>query len=202
MSEPRSAVSPQPPTSGLGRAIPPGPIQNPQYITFKLSPEQYSRWSTLLACQRRSKEEALIAGMEALLGGQPPGRSGDAGYLVIIQHCPACRQATLPGNRGDLAAPRALLEAGQCDGIIQDQEARRRRAVPPRLRRRVLLRDGHRCQAQGCGHSTNLEMHHRRPVARGGQSSLDNLVTLCSRCQRRLHEQEEALRRLNRGPEG
>ena len=53
-----------------------------------------------------------------------------------------------------------------------------------RLRWTVLQRDNLRCVA--CGHGANdgraLEVDHKVPVSKGGLDTLDNLQTLCDRC--------------------
>lgn len=70
-------------------------------------------------------------------------------------------------------------------------ERRARRPQPPRSRRRLSLaertsildRDGWACVR--CGSTTDLELDHVIPFARGGACSATNLQTLCQRCNRR-----------------
>ena len=52
------------------------------------------------------------------------------------------------------------------------------------LRRRVLQRDGFRCQMNGCSKPA-AHVDHIVPVARYGASSLDNLRALCAACNLR-----------------
>ena len=53
--------------------------------------------------------------------------------------------------------------------------------VTNKLRFRVYARDGYRCRK--CGRKTNdLEVDHIYPIAKGGKTTLDNLQTLCHRC--------------------
>ena len=186
-----------------GRKTDPPPLgaeDGVQHVLFRLCPEQYSRWATLQNSLRLCKEEALIQGLEALLAKRRPQGNG-GGYLLILHQCATCNAASLKNKRGTFAAPRALLEAARCDGTMEDEgTARRRRVVSPRVRRQVLRRDAHQCSARGCRNTNNLEMHHRRPAGQGGPSTLDNLVTLCRACHRRLHEEEEELKAANRGP--
>lgn len=56
------------------------------------------------------------------------------------------------------------------------------RYIPRAVREAVLERDGHRCVL--CAASVWLEIDHIVPVSRGGQSTLDNLQTLCRSCNR------------------
>jgi hypothetical protein len=55
---------------------------------------------------------------------------------------------------------------------------RRRRAIPPRLRRYVLFRDGG-CVADGCDSRYRLQPHHIVAWSEGGRTDPDNLATLC-----------------------
>jgi hypothetical protein len=66
--------------------------------------------------------------------------------------------------------------------------SRRQRLVRGKLRRKVELRDDHRCQVPGCGRRANLDVHHLRHRARGGSSNLPNLTLLCRFHHHRLHE--------------
>jgi 5-methylcytosine-specific restriction endonuclease McrA len=53
------------------------------------------------------------------------------------------------------------------------------------LRRRVLERDGWRCQ--NCGSTKDLHMHHIEKRSKLGDDDLDNLITLCATCHQRQH---------------
>lgn len=59
-----------------------------------------------------------------------------------------------------------------------------REPIPAGLRFAVLRRDGFRCAYCGRGESDGVKLHidHLVPVARGGRSELDNLVTACQDC--------------------
>jgi 5-methylcytosine-specific restriction endonuclease McrA len=63
--------------------------------------------------------------------------------------------------------------------------AHKRKTISKRLRLLILERDGYRCQL--CGRTakeTKLEVDHKKPVAKGGTDSLNNLWTLCIDCNR------------------
>jgi 5-methylcytosine-specific restriction endonuclease McrA len=56
-----------------------------------------------------------------------------------------------------------------------------------RLLKRVMERDGWRCQK--CGSLKDLQVHHQTYRSRQGDDSLANLVTLCAYCHMEEHGQ-------------
>lgn len=62
------------------------------------------------------------------------------------------------------------------------------RTIPLSLRKKVLFRDGGRCQAPGCGRNRFVEIHHVLPVGAGGTHSLPNVLVLCGSCHALVHE--------------
>jgi 5-methylcytosine-specific restriction endonuclease McrA len=54
-----------------------------------------------------------------------------------------------------------------------------------KLRRRVLVRDGWRCQ--GCGSLRQLEVHHIMRRSQLGDDVDANLITLCASCHQQIH---------------
>jgi len=59
-----------------------------------------------------------------------------------------------------------------------------RTPIPRELRDAVLARDGHACRY--CGRrAAHLSIDHVYPVARGGETTLDNLVAACDQCNSR-----------------
>jgi hypothetical protein len=83
----------------------------------------------------------------------------------------------------------STIEAILCDGVIEVTGrtqngtplgiGRRSRAIPPRLRRFVLHRDGGVCTIEGCVSRYRLQAHHITPWSQGGSTNADNLTTLC-----------------------
>jgi len=63
---------------------------------------------------------------------------------------------------------------------------RRSRTVPPSISRALKLRDK-TCRFPGCCQSRHVDAHHIKHWAEGGETSLDNLVTLCRFHHRQLH---------------
>jgi hypothetical protein len=61
-------------------------------------------------------------------------------------------------------------------------------AVPWWLRRQVLQRDGGGCRWPGCRRTRGVHTHHIVWFSRGGRTVIENLVALCRRHHRAVHE--------------
>jgi len=75
---------------------------------------------------------------------------------------------------------------------------RRRRTIPPALRRALELRD-RGCRFPGCPVRHFTAGHHVRHWAEGGETKLDNLLLLCRHHHRLVHEGGWRVRWQNRG---
>lgn len=77
------------------------------------------------------------------------------------------------------------IEVPKLDNQI-DTKTRSSRDVNLRLRFRVLQRDNFRCKLCGASPATDssvvLHVDHIIPFSKGGETTLDNLQTLCSKC--------------------
>ena len=142
--------------------------------------------------------DALVA-MAKLALSAPAGASPPAAEIVIVD------RATISDDRED---GRCHLDAGPavppetarrlaCDAtVVALVEAadgtpldvgRKRRTPPAPLRRALRRRDG-ACRFPACGHRRFLHAHHIQHWARGGETKLTNLILLCSRHHRLVHE--------------
>ena len=104
-----------------------------------------------------------------------------APHVVRQLACDASRRTVLENERGE------VLNIG-----------RRSRTVPRRIAHALRIRDGG-CRFPGCGQSRWTDAHHIRHWADGGQTSLENLVTLCRYHHRSLHRGEYRIERGNDG---
>lgn len=52
------------------------------------------------------------------------------------------------------------------------------------LHRKILERDGWRCQA--CGRMQNLQVHHHQFRSQSGADEEQNLITMCAECHARV----------------
>ncbi|MFH2051778.1 MAG: HNH endonuclease [bacterium] len=127
----------------------------------------------------------------------PQGAPRGTSFQVHVLQCPECGRFSASTSRGDLALGPGDAGRLTCDSRSENPRTRRNMAtIPPRVRRRVLARDGHRCQGPGCTNTRFLEVHHVRPRARGGTNRPDNLITLCSACHRHLHDKGPGAREV------
>ncbi|QQR90367.1 MAG: DUF222 domain-containing protein [Myxococcales bacterium] len=83
---------------------------------------------------------------------------------------------------------------------------RKTRTIPPAISRALRLRD-QGCRFPGCTHTKFLHAHHIKHWAHGGETKLDNLILLCTKHHRAVHEDGFSLRKHQSGwsfyaPEG
>ena len=62
------------------------------------------------------------------------------------------------------------------------------KTISDAMRKKVLKRDGHKCQRPGCGRTYFLEVHHIEPESAGGATEEKNLCTACAFCHDLVHE--------------
>ncbi len=130
---------------------------------------------------------------ETVVGGERP-------HLSVIVDLDRL-QGTGPGmcetERGEVLTAEAVRRIA-CDAAVSrvivrgDSEpldvGRRTRTIPPAIRRALVIRDGG-CRFPGCDRPPAwCDAHHIRHWARGGETSLENLVLLCRRHHRMVHE--------------
>jgi len=151
-----------------------------------------------------------------LASNQTPTSTADR-YQVVVHVSPQILQKSPPGagpeprppNPNDLTTPNlSHIENGPhvpagtsrriaCDcAIIKLTEdnngeplsiGRKTRTIPPAINRVLKARDKG-CRFPGCTHTQFIDGHHIQHRADGGETSLDNLVQLCRRHHRLVHE--------------
>jgi Domain of unknown function (DUF222)/HNH endonuclease len=163
------------------------------------------------------RADALVALCESHLTRERDERRGDAGPPVeIVVHVEADTTAgsTAQPEGGTLddgtPLPRATAERLACDAtvvrVLEDSRGnvldvgRRRRTIPGGLRRALRLRD-RGCRFPGCTNQLT-DGHHVVPWSRGGETKLTNLVSLCRRHHRFVHELGFRIERVEGRPDG
>ncbi len=125
---------------------------------------------------------------------------GEAGWLHVCALAYCNRNTTdglihrnaiprLSDRKNPLRLADRLVEVGiwERDGAdyrIHDHPRTRRIKIPISIRRQVIARDAGVCGICGGLVEDGLELDHIRPVARGGQDTVDNLRVSHGRCNR------------------
>jgi hypothetical protein len=97
------------------------------------------------------------------------------------------------GQDVDPATLRMIACNATISTMLHDEEGnvlnvgRRRRRASAALRRAVRERDRYRCRFPGC-ESRRVDLHHIRFWSNGGETKLENLICLCRRHHRIVHE--------------
>ena len=156
---------------------------------WSFTPEQAARFDQALAGIQSGLNLAdpALAVLALLEGGGALGER--AAPRVVISECGSCRSATTESREGAVAVAPEVAGAARCAGEVHDlrqAENAVTRAIPAKVRRRVLDRDRRRCLVPGCASFAFLEVHHERGWEAGHDPSW--LVTLCEAHHRQRHE--------------
>ena len=138
--------------------------------------------------------DALVTLARSYLAGEADARTSSADAYQVLVHVDGTALADGEG-RSDL--PIESVRRLTCDGSLVhiadglDGEpldvGRKQRTVSPAIRRALWSRDGG-CAFPGCTHTRYVDAHHVRHWSQGGETSLDNLLLLCSSHHRLVHE--------------
>jgi len=128
-----------------------------------------------------------------LSGQREASTASSDNYLVTVH---VDRSALIDGN-GRSGLPIESVKRLCCDGdtvvIVEDENGeplnigRKTRTVSTAIRRALWARDKG-CAFPGCTHTRFLEAHHIDHWSNGGETSLCNLLLLCTRHHWLLHE--------------
>jgi hypothetical protein len=115
----------------------------------------------------------------------------------LILHIQAGSLNQSPQHLDGQWLPPSTARRMACDAgllIVEEDEAgnvlnigRKSRIIPPAMARALAIRDNG-CQFPGCCETRYTEGHHIKHWADGGETKLDNLVTLCRYHHRELHK--------------
>jgi hypothetical protein len=156
---------------------------------------------------RPTNAEALAAVADSALSAGAAGRSGgERAQLVVHVDETALASAAEGGCEiadGPAIAPESARRLGCDSSVVHVSEqggrtlsiGRKTRSIPPALRR-VLTRRDRGCRFPGCENRHFVDAHHVRHWARGGETALGNLLLLCRRHHRLVHEGGYSVERL------
>ncbi len=192
---------------GQGELLPSSPTvvaprELPVCFRLNLTPGQEARRSAMVERLHKlggvptDRAELMLESLAALLETKelqnqkcPRGHLASRPPVQIHVHENAATGCmTVQTDAGERELSKAESERMRCDAAVCEQGGRNTTTIPPRVRREVLARDQHRCQAPGCGRTRFLEIHHIVSRQQGGSSMVENLMTLCASCHRLWHE--------------
>jgi hypothetical protein len=158
---------------------------------------------------RRADALALLA--EQFLAGSDPASSSADRYQVVVHVDAATLRERTAGRCEFEHGPSIPAETARrlsCDAsllsVLENEQGepldvgRKTRSIPPAIRRALHTRDGG-CRFPGCTHQRYIDAHHIEHWAKGGETKLSNLVTLCRLHHRLVHEGEIAIESLAGG---
>ena len=120
--------------------------------------------------------------------------TGNDNHLVTVH----VEQSALSGNEGRAGVPIESVKRLCCDShavvITEDNSGeplsigRKSRIIPKAISRAVRARDNNCCTFPGCSNQRFLNCHHVEHWSNGGETSLNNLMLLCTRHHALVHE--------------
>ena len=144
-------------------------------------------WSTRQA-------DAFVNLVTGYLEGNGKDSAANDNYLVTIH----VEQAALAGQEGRSALPIESVKRLCCDSqsvVITENDngeplsiGRKSRIIPTAIARAVRARDHNSCAFPGCNNRRFLNCHHVEHWSNGGETSLDNLMLLCTKHHTLVHE--------------
>jgi hypothetical protein len=146
-------------------------------LKFLVSPQLYEKLQRLKALLAHSKPEASYAELLEYLADESLARLAKRKAVV-----------TKAGNHDEATAAAAVTGAsaegsGKFALQVRALPVGKRVYLPVALRRAVLMRSGGPCEYQNEGRSCTsryrIEIDHRRPLAKGGANTFENLRSLC-----------------------
>jgi len=137
--------------------------------------------------------DAMVSMAGTYLSGGEGRRNASDDYLVTIH----VDQSALSEGRGRSGLPIESVKRLCCDGhtvvLVEDEDGeplsigRKTRTVSTSIKRALTARDKG-CRFPGCHHTRFVDAHHVEHWSNGGETSLDNLLLLCSQHHKLIHE--------------
>lgn len=174
------------------------PIEDGELIDKALTKamEKYASASPEFASEsfRAQQADALVSIARDTLAENAGGRTSSADAYQVIVHVD---QSALTQGEGRSDLPVETVKRLTCDGSVVPlfenaqgeplSVGRKQRTVTTAIRRALESRDGG-CTFPGCNHKRFVDAHHVMHWAEGGSTSVDNLLLLCDRHHRLVHE--------------
>jgi Domain of unknown function (DUF222)/HNH endonuclease len=151
------------------------------------------------SAEPRPANAEVFAAVGELALSRTTDRSGGERHQVVVHVDQPALADTGPGGCELADGPAIAAETARriaCDSsVVRVAErdgrvlsvGRKTRSIPAALRRALRRRDGG-CRFPGCENRRFVDAHHVRHWAHGGETKLENLLLLCRRHHRLLHE--------------
>ena len=151
----------------------------------------------------RGADALVQMARDVLAGNAGSGVAGDQ-YQVVVH----VEESVLKNEGGESDLPAESVRRICCDAsivaLVKNDRGqplsigRKQRAVPTAMRRALQARD-RSCCFPGCTHDRWVDAHHIRHWVDGGETSLNNLMLLCTHHHRLVHEGGVQIRRCHDG---
>jgi len=138
--------------------------------------------------------DAFVNMVGTYLSGNDNNTQGNDNYLVTVH----VDQSALAGGEGRSALPIESMKRLCCDShaVVMTEDdtgmplsiGRKSRIVTTALQRAVRARDNNCCTFPGCHNKRFLHHHHVQHWSNGGETTLKNLMLLCTRHHTLVHE--------------
>ena len=145
-------------------------------------------------CWSTRQADAFVNMVSEYLSGNPGEDHANDNYLVTVH----VDQSALAGSEGRSALPIESVKRLCCDShavVITEDETgeplsigRKTRVVPKAIQRALRSRDNGCCRFPGCKNRRYLHSHHVEHWSNGGETSLENLMLLCTKHHTLVHE--------------
>jgi hypothetical protein len=178
---------------------PPSDDLRPRMLNHRVSPETYAlfrqaRSALAEATGHALDDDAVIAALSRAYldpGGADDG-PGRARYQISVTTCSGCERAWQTGAGEPVEIGPAARAVAECDAVrIGRVDAATpepmTKDIPDPVRRLIWARDHGRCRVPGCRASRNIDVHHVKHRADGGEHTPENLLLLCSGHHRAHH---------------
>jgi hypothetical protein len=145
--------------------------------------------------------DAMVSVASAYLSGKDDQTRGSSDDYLVTVHVD---QSALANGNGRSSLPIESVKRLCCDAhavVIGEDDngeplniGRKTRTVPTAIKRALQSRDKS-CTFPGCHHTRFVDAHHIKHWSAGGETSLDNLMLLCSQHHKLVHEGGFAIER-------
>jgi hypothetical protein len=157
------------------------------------------------------RADAMAVIFESFMAHGAEAMSGGERHQVVV-HVSAETLSAGGGERCEIEdGPAIAAETARrltCDAsviaIVENEKGeplsvgRKTRSIPPAIQRALNSRDKG-CRFPGCTHKKYTDAHHIKHWARGGETKMSNLVTLCRFHHRKVHEGQVVVQLLDDG---